>query len=379
MEERGDIYTDAQIEAIESTEWDFFGEETQGHLHSLHPYPARMIPQIPRKAILRWTGEGDLILDPFAGCGTALLEATLSGRDSIGVDCNPVACLISRAKTVRYEQEELYALRQFLGCLDEMFLDERLKPCIPSYPNMEYWFDKEAVNELGRLKACVNMLAGNAKTLALCCLSAIIVSVSYQAGDTKYARKETEYLPGLAFRKYKAKLKSALENAETVNGQKTGESSVYSLDGRKLHGISEDSVTLIVTSPPYLNAYDYHKYHRHRMHWIDGDVAFARDSEIGKHDTFTRKGATPDRYFSDMERCFQEWQRVLKKDGHCLIVIGDAIVSGRPVAVADAFLDLLQKTGMHFQKRWIRHLDVNKKSFNQKSRIKKEHILLLKK
>ena len=54
--------------------------------HGLHPYPAKFIPQIPRKAILEWTKEGDTILDPFCGCGTTILEAALLNRLSIGVD-----------------------------------------------------------------------------------------------------------------------------------------------------------------------------------------------------------------------------------------------------------------------------------------------------
>jgi len=60
-------------------DWNFHEAETQEHLHSLHPYPAKFIPQIPRKAIETWTTKGDLIYDPFVGCGTTLLEASLRG------------------------------------------------------------------------------------------------------------------------------------------------------------------------------------------------------------------------------------------------------------------------------------------------------------
>ena len=54
---RKSIYTDEVIGNIESTEWDFTEDNTQMHLHSLHPYPARMIPQIPERAIKLWTKE----------------------------------------------------------------------------------------------------------------------------------------------------------------------------------------------------------------------------------------------------------------------------------------------------------------------------------
>ena len=379
METRKDIYTAAALETIESTEWDFIGAKTQQHLHSLHSYPARMIPQIPRKAILDYTKEGDLVLDPFAGCGTTLLEAILLGRDVIGVDSNPVACLISNAKIASYTPEDFAILKNFLEQLDHMLLDKNCKPSIPVYKNMEYWFAKDAIEELGKIKSCIYTLPNPCRILALCCLSTIIVRVSYQTSDTKYARKESEYLPGTSVKNFKAKLTSAIAHAEEISTAKRGDAKVLSLDGRRLEGIKDNSVKLIVTSPPYLNAYDYHKYHRHRMQWIDGDVAFARDREIGKHDTFTRKGATPEPYFADMELCFREWYRVLQKGGLCLVVIGDAIVSGQPVAVADTFITQMQKIGMHCERRWIRHLDINKKSFNQQSRIKKEHVILFRK
>lgn len=83
--EREAIYTEESMEEIESTDWDFMGENTQMHLHSLHPYPARMIPQIPARAIELWSKKGDRVLDPFAGCGTTLLEAVIRGRNAVGV------------------------------------------------------------------------------------------------------------------------------------------------------------------------------------------------------------------------------------------------------------------------------------------------------
>ena len=121
---------------------------------------------------------------------------------------------------------------------------------------------------------------------------------------------------------------------------------------------------MIVTSPPYLNAYDYHKYHRQRIHWIDGNVEFSRDIEIGKHDTFTRPGATPDKYFRDMDECFSEWARVLRCGGKCLIVIGDAIVSKAPVPVADQFMTMLKSRDVVLEKHWIRELKSTQRSFN---------------
>lgn len=55
----------------------------------------------------------------------------------------------------------------------------------------------------------------------------------------------------------------------------------------------------------------------------------------------------------DMNACFSEWARVLKKGGHCLIVVGDAIASKKAVYVGDRFIDLLAAEGLVEKSRWI--------------------------
>jgi len=69
--------------------------ETNYISHGYHRYPAKFIPQIVKKIILRFTDENDIAFDPFGGCGTTLVEAKTLGRKSIGFDINPVAKLIS--------------------------------------------------------------------------------------------------------------------------------------------------------------------------------------------------------------------------------------------------------------------------------------------
>ena len=66
--------------------------------HSIHKYPAKLIPQIPALFIREFCEEGSCVLDPY-WTGTTLLEAKRHGRDSIGFDLNPLALLISKMKT----------------------------------------------------------------------------------------------------------------------------------------------------------------------------------------------------------------------------------------------------------------------------------------
>jgi site-specific DNA-methyltransferase (cytosine-N4-specific) len=373
---------------INGAEWNFHDEDTQPHLHALHPYPARFIPQIPRKAIKDWSEPGNVILDPFCGCGTAILESILLGRTAIGVDNNAVAHLISQAKTASYTGDDLKRLHRFASEVTFRTMSESSpswsttegrKPAVwsPDFENLTYWFDERAILDLGRLKGLIEQLPDRPRLLALAVFSAIIVSVSYQDSDTRYARIDRPYQPGDVEKRFLIKLTDAISRAKEIIDLPKAESTLYLADSRNLRQVKDSSIDLIVTSPPYLNAYDYHKYHRQRLHWIEGDIKLARDCEIGKHDVFTRPKATPEPYFADMANCFAEWQRVLRPSGLAFIVIGDAIVSGKPVPVADRFLEILTNLGFQSEKHWIRQIPEAKKSFNRhNSRINEEHLLL---
>ena len=371
--------TSKEIETLSNGDWDFHKENTQQHLHAIHSYPARFIPQIPNKAIRTWTNPGEVVLDPFCGCGTTLLESVILGREAIGIDNNAVACLISRAKVADYTDEDIKILTDFLSKIDEK-LSTLSKPLeLPEYHNVSYWFSDDALKDLGKIKAIINQLPEKPGAFAMAIFSAIIVRVSNQDSDTRYARIKKSYDQGNAIEWFKSRLVDALKRLKAIATLSKAQAVVHCIDGRDLSVIPDGSVNLIVTSPPYINAYDYHKYHRHRLHWIDGSVELARDTEIGKHDTFTRPKATPDRYFEDMQKCFAEWKRVLTPDGKAFVVIGDGIVNKTPVPVGDKFVEIMEQLGLKTADRWIRTLQKSKKSFNQHGRIDKEHVLLFEK
>lgn len=372
------------IRQCDDTDWNFHSAKTQPHLHALHPYPARFIPQIPRKAIKEWSEKGDVILDPFCGCGTTLLESVLLERSAIGVDNNEVAHLISQAKTTPYTHNDLRELQQFIANIPSdmllLSMESQSDVWIPDFKNLSAWFDEMAILELGRLKTLIEKLSARPRVFALAVFSSIIVAVSYQDSDTRYARIDRRYQSGDVEKRFTTKLTDAIRRASEIVDRPRAKSTLYLGDSRNLSEVVSESVNLIVTSPPYLNAYDYHKYHRQRLHWIKGDIKLARDYEIGKHDVFTRPNATPTLYFEDMKKCFVEWYRVLCSNGHAFIVIGDAIVKGRPIPVADRFIEILTEVGFQYEKQWIRQIPETRKSFNRRnSRINEEHVLLFRK
>src|SRR6185369_6752514 len=87
-------------QSLREIDWDFKDAHSKRSLHSFHRYPAKFIPEIPR-ALIRVLppSAGSVVFDPFCGGGTTLLEAQAAGYSSVGVDLNPIGCLLSRVKT----------------------------------------------------------------------------------------------------------------------------------------------------------------------------------------------------------------------------------------------------------------------------------------
>src|SRR6476620_12625009 len=77
------------------------------HVHALHPYLGKFVPQLVEVFLRRYFRPGDRVYDPFAGCGTTLVEANAFGADAVGCDISAFNCLLARVKTYAYSLGEL--------------------------------------------------------------------------------------------------------------------------------------------------------------------------------------------------------------------------------------------------------------------------------
>ncbi len=86
----------------------------QGLTHSHYKYPARFSPWLVRGAIDAFTRPGDLVVDPFVGGGTTMVEALASGRDVVGSDISSLAVFVAEAKTLEPSRRDLRAFTAWL-------------------------------------------------------------------------------------------------------------------------------------------------------------------------------------------------------------------------------------------------------------------------
>ena len=88
-------------------ELSFSGEKLTRGRHKIHPYPAMLHPLLVDYLIRKYAQKDDIIFDPFCGSGVTLVQSSVSGHSSIGFDINPLALLIAKVKTGKYDINKL--------------------------------------------------------------------------------------------------------------------------------------------------------------------------------------------------------------------------------------------------------------------------------
>jgi hypothetical protein len=339
------------------------------------------------------TQPGDVVLDPYCGSGTTLVEAVRLDRGAVGVDVNPVAVLVSRTKTSRLTEHAEQLLDDLELAVEADAGSERGQPLLfsrtapraapsspPAIPNIDRWFSPTAIRELTLIRSRVDALPDD---LAICvaraALSAILVTVSNQDSETRYKSRPKETSPGMVLTAYLRKLReirrALIAFRDTTPPRKAH---VFLADARSLPHDRLGPVDAVITSPPYANAFDYHLYHRHRLYWLGHEPRELRDREIGSHLNYQRKRDGIETYRKDMLRCLVSIASLLRPGNPCAFVVGDSLFAGAVVDNAVLIADAGSEAGFRCEGVVERHIHPIKRSMiHAARRARLEKIVLL--
>jgi DNA methylase len=360
----------ALISAINAVGWDFHDSSGEMDAHNIHPYPAKFIPQIPRQILSLFQVPPDTaVLDPFAGSGTTLLEAQGSGHDFVGVDLNPIATLICRVKTTGTLPDAVNIARSVAASSKARCESRDFD--IPEIPRLSHWFQPD----VAAVMACITDEIEKAdcdsrmKDLLRLSLSAITVRVSNQESETRYAALQKEIISTDVFRLFwrsTASITTKLQRSETLFSKPRPKGLIIEADSRRIGTLSLPPVSLVITSPPYPNAFEYWLYNKYRMYWLGFDPIQVREQEIGARPHYSCvNGDSIDDFLAQITATFESLSKHLTKGAHAAILVSsECRIRGQKFALPELLEQALLQVSFVPLTRVQRRIPRTRKSFN---------------
>ena len=362
--------------SLQALDWDFPGPRKVEPLEGIHPYPAKFVPQIPGTLLdLLPIPKGTGVLDPFVGSGTTLVEAQRRGLPSTGVDLNPIACLISRVKTAPVPMDLPDVIAETVALANRT----EGQHARPDIPNVDHWFDAGVQSRLSALEAAIEVSPESHRDPLRLALSSIIVRVSRQESDTRYAAIDKDVDADSVLDLFRT-------NAHRIYDSLSGRMwplapvKVIEEDSQAFSAASLDkSVGIVITSPPYPNAYEYWLYHKYRMYWLRRDPISVREAEIGARPHFFKKNPHTAEHFSQqMHDVLRGATNTMPSGGWLCVVVGTSRIHGQDVDNAALVSQVGHDLGFEDVVHLTREIAANRKSFNlSHARIKSESIIVM--
>ncbi|ELQ6227241.1 hypothetical protein R2308_004280, partial [Cronobacter turicensis] len=360
---------------------------------NIHPFPARMAPELALQSLKNQPLKG-VILDPMAGSGMVLRQASDLGIPAVGFDMDPLAVLMSKVWT-QYVPDKIIE-KIYNKCLNIVSTTSQFEvflPWIDKEPTtndfIKYWFGGKQIKEL-RLWAFAFYLLNNelvnedeiaALNVIKICLSRIIITKEQCASlarDTSHSRPhrvvtESDYSVHLGMQKSVSLVRKRLCNYPPRGGV-----TVNTGDARSL-SLPDESIAGVLTSPPYLNAIDYMRGHRLSLVWLGYTVLelrAVRSNSIGAErapdiaadmlefrksfgniDELPQKYISMiDRYAIDLIKMMSEIKRVLIPKGKATFVVGNSCLKGVFIYNSQAVAKAAELVGLSFLESYERDL-----------------------
>jgi DNA modification methylase len=303
----------------QTCEWKEFPKNMNNPLHTICSYMAMFPPSVPHYFIDKYSNENDIILDPFSGRGTTVLEACLMNRIGIGNDKSPLAYVLTKAKSNVPQKGRI------LSRIKE--LESKFNPSKISIDNepeqIKMIFSDSTLKQMIFLKNNLNWSVSNVDTFISAMLLGILhgqsegyLSVSMPNTFSMAPNYVKNFIKEHNLKKPDrnafALLNTKLERCYQKSNKR---GKAYHQDVRKMSKIKDSSVDLIITSPPYTRVIRYGEYNWIRL-WFFGKTG----KEVDKNLFFSQ---SMNKYCDFISASLKEMKRVLSPNGKAVLVIGD--------------------------------------------------------
>jgi DNA modification methylase len=365
----------------------------------IHPFPARMAPELVWDELPDHPPRQLRVLDPMAGSGTTLVTAKFRGHKAIGYDRDPLAVLIARSWLTNVNPDVVESKAEQV--LDKARTRARGMKIADAYPRaadeetkafVRYWFDDTNRIHLTALSESISRLHDpSLRDLMWCAFSRLIITKQSgvsRAMDISHSRPHRSYdkAPKLALGAFERAIKQITKACPFHNTDKNPQVSVGFADARKLP-IENNSVDMVITSPPYLNAIDYIRGHKFSLIWMGHSLKKLREirtTNVGT-EKIAKKGdkeTATDRimqmmcpvnklstrhagmlrgYVHDMRAVLSETKRVLRPGGKAVFVVGNCNLRETFVQNSKCILGLTDELGMDVKNIRSRPLPENRR------------------
>ena len=232
------------------------GLRTAEFAHTIHRFPGKFVPQVARELLhLVGADAHTLIADPFCGSGTSLVEGSLLGVPTIGVDFDPLAVFISKAKTTTLSARQISEVIRYWALKIGSASDDDLAVAVP---NLYHWFRPDIAKQLAFIKRRALQMEDEALRLfSLVVFSSIIRRVSNADDQTQktYVSGTLKKTPPLPNELFPFFLDKAARGMASYALCQRVPAVVHRDDARTWR--SPKTVDGIITSPPYIDSIDY--------------------------------------------------------------------------------------------------------------------------
>ena len=371
--------------------WDYRGEKTKSHTHGIHTYPAMFIPQVGRRLLETYSKEGDTICDIFCGSGSALVESRLIGRNAYGIDLNPLAIFLAKAKTTPINPQKL--TKEYLALLDrvEKIKDKEIQR--PNFKNIDFWFKDKVIVKLAKLKKAIREIED--ETIQNFLMVAFSETVRYSSntktGEFKLVRVKGDKLekhdPDVIgiFRKHAEKNIAGMTDFYKDAKKDVWTKIIYG-DSSKDNGIKVNSIDCIITSPPYGDSRTtvaYGQFSRLSAQWInvfddpndasgvDNDLLGGRATKnlthilssdylkeslekIAKQDEARARDVLS--FNLGLNECLKQAHRILKPGKYFCLVVGNRLVKQVRIPTDFIIAELAEKIGFTCEDIIVRNI-----------------------